>query len=130
MQLFDMGGVRYGGWICYDTRFPEVGRAAAIGGAEVGLVPTAWLGPTEEWRLALRARALDNGIFVAGADIISKDPGLRCRGASMIAGPHGEILAQAQEDNEGIIWADLSQETLTKQRERLPLLKHRRTDLF
>ena len=127
---FTVGGVAASGWICYDTRFPELARSAAAAGAEVALVPTAWLGPPAEWELALRARALDNSMFVAGADIVSFDPDLRCRGNSMIANPHGEVLARAEPDTDCVIWADLDPAAQAAQRRRLALLRNRRSDLF
>jgi len=127
---FAIRDVRCSGWICYDTRFPELARLAALGGAEVCLVPTAWLGPGEEWELALRARALDNSMYVAGADIISEDPDLRCRGLSMIVGPKGNVLARAQPGEEGIIHALLRTKELAAQRARVPLLRDRRPALY
>jgi len=126
----ELANVRYSGWICYDTRFPELARLGALAGAEVALVPTAWLGPGQEWELALRARALDNGIFCAGADIVGPDPALRCRGLSLIVGPKGNVLARAEPDREGIICATLSQADLDAQRGRVPLLHHRRPELY
>jgi predicted amidohydrolase len=127
---FEMEGVRYSGWICYDTRFPELVRAAALMGADVGLIATAWLGPGEEWELALRARALDNSMFVAGADIISPDPALRCHGLSAIVDPRGRVLARAAPEQEGIICATLHQADLDAQRNRVPLLHDRRPELY
>ena len=126
----EMENVRYGGWICYDTRFPELARLGALAGAEVALVPTAWLGPGDEWELALRARALDNGIFIAGADIVGPDPALRCRGLSLIVDPRGKVLARAEPDSEGIICATLRQADMDAQRGRVPLLRHRRPSLY
>ncbi|MBN1139568.1 MAG: carbon-nitrogen hydrolase family protein [Anaerolineae bacterium] len=126
VPLFELDGVRFSGWICYDTRFPEVARAAALAGAEVALVSTAWLGPVDEWRLALRARALDNSMFVAGADIINHDPALRCQGVSLIVDPRGRVLARAQLDREGIVYACLSGEVRERQCRRLALLENRR----
>lgn len=126
----ELDGVRYSGWICYDTRFPELARLGALAGAEVGLVSTAWLGPGEEWALALRARALDNGMFVAGSDIVGPDPALRCRGLSLIVGPKGNVLARAEPDSEGVICATLRQADLDAQRGRVPLLRHRRPALY
>ncbi len=127
---FDLDGVPCSGWICYDTRFPEVARLAALRGAEVAVVPTAWLGPRDEWILALRARALDNSMFVAGADLINPAPALlRCVGASLIVGPKGEVLAEAELKHEGIIEATLDAAVLQRQRDRLRLLNNRRLDV-
>lgn len=129
VAAFDLDGVRCSAWICYDTRFPELGRLAARRGVDLALVATAWLGPADEWTLALRARALDNSMFVAGADIINFDPELRCVGASLIAGPRGEVLANAEPGVEGIIEAVLPGEDLARQRNRLRLLENCRLDV-
>ena len=96
-ECFDAGGARAGMWICYDTRFPEVARVLALEGATLCLAATAWFGPPDEWELALRARALDNGIFTAGAALQGEALGAPLRGASAIVDPHGRILAQARE---------------------------------
>ena len=130
VPVFSVGGIAASGWICFDTRFPELARCAAASGAELALVPTAWLGPPAEWELALRARAMDNSMFVAGADIVSFAEGLRCRGNSMIAGPHGEVLARATPDTDCVIHADLDPATVAHQHQRLGLLANRRDDLF
>ena len=127
---FELDGVLYGGWICYDTRFPELARLSALAGMEVGLAPTAWLGPGDEWELALRARALDNSIFCAGADIIGPDPALRCYGRSMIVNPKGHVLARAEPEQEGIICATLDPAEMDAQRRRVPLLADRRPELY
>jgi predicted amidohydrolase len=129
-QVFEVDGLRCTGWICYDTRFPELARMAALDGADVALVATAWLGPGEEWELALRARALDNSMYVAGADIISEEPGLRCRGLSMIVGPKGNVLARMEPGQEGIVCALLEPSGLDAQRGRVPLLRDRRPGLY
>lgn len=117
-------------WICYDTRFPELARAAAVRGARLALVSTAWFGPPEEWDLALRARALDNGIFVAGADQISDREGLVCRGLSRIAGPHGDLRAAARPGEEGLIVAEIDLEDCRCFYDRVPVLEHRRDDIL
>jgi predicted amidohydrolase len=127
---FVLNGVRYAGWICYDTRFPEVARLCALAGADVGLVPTAWLGPGEEWELALRARALDNSMFVLGSDIIGPDPSLRCYGRSMIVDPKGRVIARAEPEQEGIICTTLDPAVMDAQRDRVPLLGDRRPDRY
>lgn len=129
VTAFALDGVSCSGWICYDTRFPEVARLAALAGADVALVSTAWLGPRDEWVLALRARALDNSFFVAGADIVNPGPALRCVGASLIVGPRGEVLAEAGPGQEGIIDAILDGVTLRRQRDRVRLLDNRRLDV-
>ncbi len=128
VPVADLGPARATGWICFDTRFPEVARMAALGGAEVAVVPTAWLGPAEEWELSLRARALDNSLFVAGADII--DAAIGCHGHSMIVDPKGRILARARAGEEGLICATLDPGVRAGQAQRLRLLEARKPALY
>jgi len=110
-------------WICYDTRFPEIGRLAALKGADLALVSTAWLGPRDEWELSLRGRAIDNSIFVAGADLIDEE--MNCIGLSMIVDPFGKILKKAKPREEGILFTDLNAEDRIKQVKRLQLIESR-----
>jgi len=119
-------GVRFGMWICYDTRFPECARSYLLAGATCALVSTAWLGPAEEWELALRARAMDNGMFVAGSAL----QGGSFHGGSLIADPHGRILARAHEGFQGVITADYDEGQIASFRARLPLAEHRRPDIY
>lgn len=130
IPVFDDLGTTYSGWICFDTRFPEVGRLAFLGGAEVCFVPTAWLGPAAEWELALRARALDNCCFIAGADLINPVPGLECRGHSMIVGPSGDVLCRAHPMTDCVIDAVLHPGDMIRQRERLRIDECRRPELY
>lgn len=124
----ELAGVTCASWICYDTRFPEIGRAAALAGADLCVISTAWLGPGDEWELAVRSRALDNSFFIAGADIINPDPSLRTCGRSLIVSPKGHVLARAKEDQPGIIVAALDPTEQQAQRERVPLLDDRRLE--
>ncbi len=128
-RVFDLGGVRCGAWICYDARFPELARRLALDGATLGLVAAAWLGPAGEWELAVRARAMDNGIFVAAAALQGEARGMRFRGASLVADPHGEVIARAA-PGDGVIMAVYDDAAIAECRARLPLLDHRRADLL
>ena len=70
-ETFVVGGLRFALMTCYDLRFPEVSRTLADAGADVVLVPAEWVrGPLKElhWNTLLRARAIENTVFVAAAD--------------------------------------------------------------
>ena len=121
-QAMTAGGVRLGMWICYDTRFPETARSLARSGATLGLVGSAWFGPPEEWELAVRSRALDNGMFVAGASVQGAFGTAPFRGASLIVDPHGTVIARAREGAEEVICAEYDDDAVTSFRSRLPLL--------
>ena len=117
-------------WICYDTRFPETSRTLSRAGATLGLVGSAWFGPPEEWELSLRARALDNGMFVAGASVLGSFGAAPFRGASLIADPHGRVLAQAREGVEEVICAEYDDREVESFRSRLPLLSDLRPGAY
>lgn len=114
-------------WICYDTRFPEVAGAYSKRGASVAFVPTAWLSrDVEHWRLATRARALDNFMYVCGADEIVESDFHQACGASIVCNPEGNVLAEAQRGVETIISAAIDPLLCEKLREAIPVLKDAR----
>ncbi|RJX17779.1 MAG: carbon-nitrogen hydrolase family protein [Desulforudis sp.] len=118
--------------ICYDIRFPELVRTLTLKGALVVVVPAAFnmiTGPAH-WELLLRARAVDNQVYTVGA-APARDPGASyvAYGHSLAADPWGRIIARTDE-KPGLLIADIDLEFLSKVRTELPVLKHRRTDLF
>lgn len=86
---------RIGVFICYDLRFPELARRLAVEGAEILVVPGEWPKPREEhWRALLKARAIENQLFLVAANCCGVVGKLDFFGESYIIGPKGEILAQ------------------------------------
>jgi len=124
------GGIRLGMWICYDTRFPEAARSLARAGTRLALVGSAWFGPPDEWELAVRARALDNGIYVAGAAVLGSFGASAFRGASLIVDPHGRVLARAREGTEDVIFAEYDDAVVESFHARIPLLDHLRPETY
>jgi predicted amidohydrolase len=116
--------------ICYDLRFPEPYRIMTLLGATVLAVPAAFTAVTgpAHWELLLRARAVENQVFVIGAGQVGDlPPGMpRCHGRSMIVDPWGEILAERTEPTPGVIVADLDEQQLRRIRSELPVLANRR----
>jgi predicted amidohydrolase len=123
-------GVKLGLSICYDLRFPELFRILAVRGARVIVLPSAFTLPTtrDHWETLLRARAIENQIFVIAANQFGRHPGgQRSGGRSMIVDPWGVVLAQAP-DREGYAVAELDLEYQREIRARLPSLANRRPD--
>lgn len=122
----------FGLMICYDCRFPELARAAVLEGAKLLVVPAAFTVTTGEahWELLMRSRAVDNQCFVIAASP-ARNPksSYQAWGHSMVVDPWGRIIAEAGEE-EGIIYAELDFEQLEQIRQQLPLLEHRRQDLY
>lgn len=115
--------------ICYDLRFPEVARAAALRGCEVFILPAAWVdGPrkAEQWRTLLAARAVENEMFVAG--VCRPDAG--CIGESRVVGPDGRVIAQAEGAHEALVVADIDLADVRAARASIPVLDHRRPQLY
>jgi predicted amidohydrolase len=114
--------------ICYDLRFPELFRAQVSRGANLILLPAAFITRTgrDHWEVLLRARAIENlSYVVAPAQYGQHAPGRRSYGRSLIIDPWGTILAQAP-DGEGVILARLDYQRLQDRRRELPCLRHRR----
>lgn len=114
--------------ICYDIRFPEMARILALLGAEVLILPSGWVKgemKVEHWQNMLRARAIENGCYVAAPDQV----GHIYIGHSMVVDPFGRTILDMGE-REGLGLADLDDSLLTDVRERLPLLKNRRADVY
>ena len=125
---FDCDGVQVGVSICYDLRFPELYRELAAQGAEILLVPAAFTWPTGQahWEVLLRARAIENLTCVVAANQCGLHPNERSSwGHSMMVGPWGEILAEA-EDSPGLIVANFDRAALVQRRREFPVLEHRR----
>jgi predicted amidohydrolase len=132
IALGDADGTSIGLTICYDLRFPELYRILALRGARVIAVPSAFTERTgrDHWEVLLRARAVENQLFVVAAGQIGDaPPHYRSYGRSMIIDPWGVVIAQAP-DTECFISADLDFARQDRIRERLPSLRHRRPDAY
>jgi len=132
LQIIRHNGLEWAVIICYDIRFPELARLAALAGAKLLIVPAAFnttTGPAH-WELLMRCRAVDNQIFVAAASpALNPAAAYHAWGHSLVADPWGNVIVQAG-NSEEIIYADLDLSLLERVRHELPLLKHRRTDLY
>ncbi len=120
----ELDGTRVGLMTCYDLRFPELARALSAGGAEVLVVPAAWVagpGKVDHWQTLLRARAIENICWVVAA----AQPGPRYCGHSMVIAPDGTVVARA-EDGEAWLVADLDLDAVGEARRRNPSLANRR----
>lgn len=122
--LVDVAGFRLGLMTCYDLRFPELGRMLVDAGAEVLVLPAAWVAgerKVEHWRTLVRARAIENTVFV----VATGQPGPRYTGHSMVVDPWGDVLAEAGEGPETLT-AVLPRTTLEDARRTNPSLANRR----
>jgi len=115
--------------ICYDVRFPALFRAQAVAGAEVMTVPAAFTKQTGEahWEILLRARAIENGVFViAAAQAGVHEDGRETFGHSMIIDPWGRVLASAGGTGEAVILAEIDPAAVKAAHDKIPNLKNGR----
>lgn len=138
---------KIGTLICWDQWYPEAARLTALKGAEVLFYPTAigWH-PKEKqkygekqynaWMNVMKGHAVANGVYVAAANRIGLEKyvpgtdGIEFWGASFIAGPQGEILAQASTDREEILLAEVDLTLMEEVRQNWPFFRDRRIDAF
>jgi predicted amidohydrolase len=93
----DLGPV--GALVCYDLRFPELLRKQASPGTELLVVSAQWpAARIDNWRILVQARAIENQIFVIAANRCGTTEDTPFGGHSMIVGPDGSILLEAEED--------------------------------
>ncbi|MDR3514085.1 MAG: carbon-nitrogen hydrolase family protein [Caulobacteraceae bacterium] len=120
---------RLGLTICYDMRFPYLYRALAQAGASVITVPAAFTRPTGEahWEVLLRARAIETGSFVlAPAQGGRHEDGRGTWGHSIVIGPWGEVIARSDDDEPGVVMANLDLDAAARARQAIPALKNGR----
>ncbi|WNS74993.1 carbon-nitrogen hydrolase family protein [Bacillus sp. DTU_2020_1000418_1_SI_GHA_SEK_038] len=114
--------------VCYELRFPEIARQFALQEADVLFVPAGWVaGPMKEehWQTLIRARSIENTMFVCGADLV----GDIFSGRSLIVDPMGIVLASAGEE-ETLFFADLDLDRIRRVREKLPSVRDRKPEFY
>jgi predicted amidohydrolase len=132
LDVYGTNLARIGLSVCSDLRFPEVYREMALKGAEILVCASAFLSPRyDHWEFFLRARATENQCFVVASGQYGKEPksGLAFVGRSMIVDPWGVIVATASDD-EGVVTAEIDLAYIETVRERYPLMRQRRPELY
>ena len=116
--------------ICYDLRFPELSRRLAVEGAQVICVPAQWPKPRQEhWRTLLRARAIENQLYVVSCNACGIIGKLDLFGMSLIIDPKGELLGEMGE-NEGEIIAPLDIQVMNEWRAQIPCFNDRKPEFY
>ena len=122
--LVTVGGWRLGLMTCYDLRFPELARLLVQAGAEVLVVPAAWVAGERKvahWTTLARARAIENTAYVVAVG----QPAPRYSGHSTVVDPQGDVLVEGGPEP-AVLRAELDPETLLTARRTNPSLANRR----
>jgi predicted amidohydrolase len=125
VTVAQLGDLRVGLMTCYDLRFPEQARALADAGADLICVPAAWFKgeqKVDHWETLLKARAIENTVWVAAAGTSSG----HTIGHSAVIDPMGIPLVHLDDDERGVVTAEVTRRRVDDVREFLPVLRNRR----
>jgi len=132
ITVVDAGICKIGIAICYDVRFPEMFRVMALRGVQIVVIPANFnmtTGPLH-WELLMRARAVDNQVFVAAVSSARDEKAhYVAYGNSIVTNPFGNVLGRLEAE-EDILITDIDLSEIDRIRNELPLLKHRREDIY
>jgi len=128
-------GAKFGIIICYDRHFPEASRMIALGGADILFVPTSTAGVMcNLWEVELRFLALSNVFYVGGVNRVGRDTGLctprKHLGSSMIVDPRGELVTQAGNESDQIIYAEVDLDLIRDLRNHCGYYRDRRPEIY
>lgn len=122
---------RLGVAICYDLRFTELFRKMALEGAEIICLPAEWPRPRQEhWKTLIRARAIENQLFMIGANCCGIQGKLDFVGLSQLVSPLGNILQVGTESEDAELVATLDFAEMEKYRSEIKILADRRADIY
>jgi len=130
LVVADLGFCKAGLAVCYDLRFPELFRALSRGGAEVILLAAQWPHVrTEHWRTLLRARAIENQVYVIASNRAGPCDTGRYAGHSAIYDPWGEVVLEAGE-LPALLTAEIDLAKVREVREHFPVWSHVRPAVY
>lgn len=128
IALFEYRERKFSTFLCYDLRFPEIFEIASRR-AEMIVVPANWpQNRKEHWTTLLRARAIENQVYLLGVNCVGEKAGLYYSGDSCVIDPNGNVM-ESLSDQEGLIVLDIPNNT-AQIREGFPIKQDRRPELY
>ena len=116
--------------ICYDLRFAEMFRTYALNGVTMVYLPAEWPHPRlAHWQTLLRARAIENQMYMVGVNRVGHDEANTFFGHSAIIDPWGNAVVEAGE-SEILLTATINTDLVAEIRQKIPVFKDRRPDLY
>lgn len=107
INIFELDGVKFSTFICYDLRFPEIFQIASKE-AHVIIVPANWPEKRREhWKCLLQARAIENQVYIIAVNCVGETGGVTYSGDSCVINPNGEIMINLS-GQEGLLEYQLS----------------------
>lgn len=116
--------------VCYDLRFTEMFRTYALNGVNIVYVPAEWPHPRlAHWQTLLRARAIENQMYMVGVNTVGNDGTYTFFGHSAIIDPWGNTIVEAGEV-EVLLTATIDTDQVAEVRQKIPVFKDRRPELY
>ncbi|WVE38671.1 carbon-nitrogen family hydrolase [Priestia megaterium] len=134
-EVFEINAIKASQIICYDLRFPEITRYPASQGAKIIFYVAQWTTRNiDHWRTLLKARAIENGVYVIACNSVGKvkhknHAGNTYAGHSMVIDPNGNIIEEGKGQEE-IITAEIHLQKVTEQQKNIPIFKNLRPDVY
>ncbi len=133
--VFETAYARIGVYICYDRHFPEGARALGLNGAEIVFNPSATVAGLSQylWKLEQPAHAVANGYFVGAINRVGTEAPWnigRFYGSSYFVDPRGTFLAEASEDQDELVVADLDLDKIEEVRRVWQFYRDRRPETY
>ena len=130
IAVIDSSFGRIGLMICYDLRFPELARTLLLQGVQIIIVCAQWPEARKEhWETLIKARAIENQLFMVCSNRIGMDDDLKFPGVSMIVDPSGKVLVKA-DNKEACAFADIDLSFVQDVRTSIPCIADRRDDIY
>ena len=130
ISFFEIDNIKASTFICYDLRFPELFSVATEKGAKIIFVIANWPSSRKEhWKILLRARAIEDQIFIVGVNRVGSSPIGNYSGDSVIIDPLGEVIAQGSNLEEVVI-GEIETRQVDEIRKDFPFFEDRRLELY
>ena len=133
--VFETAYAKIGIFICYDRHFPEGARILALKGAEILFNPSATTAGKSRylWELEQPAQAVANGVFIGAINRVGTEKPWefgRFYGSSYFVDPRGKIIAQASEDKDELVVADIDLDQIREVRDGWQFFRDRRPEMY
>jgi omega-amidase len=116
--------------ICYDLRFAEMFRTYALQGVNMVYIPAEWPHPRlAHWQILLRARAIENQMYMVAVNRVGSDGTYQFFGHSAIIDPWGNTIIEGGE-TEVLLTATIDTDEVTTVRQKIPVFQDRRPELY
>jgi len=131
LPVFETDIGRLGLTICYDMFFPEISRLLRLKGAQLIICISASPAVRRKFfEVFTAARAIENTVFLAYANLVGIEDGLQFWGGSRIVAPSGHIIAQAKYDEEDLVTGEVDYSDLKRIETFVPTLRDLRPEFF